>query len=128
MITTAVFQTETIESLRHQLGDAGGNLLDELIELYIEQAGDLVGQIEAAAAALDLSHLRALAHKLKGSTATMGGGRLASACERIGVDQPGASVARGAAQEVRAEYESLVQELGKYRLSLAEQSGQPRSG
>ena len=60
----------------------------DLIALYLVQGRELVGQIEAAGAAPDVIRLRAAAHKLKGSTATIGGDRLAAVCQRIEVVPP----------------------------------------
>src|SRR6478609_5884771 len=54
MSATAVLQITTIESLRHQLGDQGGDIVRGLIDLYLVQAAGLVDQICAAGAAADL--------------------------------------------------------------------------
>jgi HPt (histidine-containing phosphotransfer) domain-containing protein len=83
MSPAAVFQAATVESLCHQLGDSGPGLLGELIGLYLVQAHDLVGQIETAIADDDPPRRRAAAHKLRGSTATLGGDRLADVCLRL---------------------------------------------
>ncbi|HYI52859.1 MAG TPA: Hpt domain-containing protein [Microlunatus sp.] len=117
MPATTVFQAETMDSLRQQLGDRGGELVGELIGLYLVQGRDLVSQIEAAGAASDATRLVAAAHKLKGSTATLGGDRLAAVCQRI----EGASAeldVDSATSEVRREFEQLAAELVSYRSSL----------
>jgi len=124
MSATAVFRAETIESLRHQLGDRGGDLVTELISLYLVQAHDLVSQIEAAGAAPDLSLLRAVAHKLKGSSATLGGDRLAAACQRIEAAPLAELDVDRAIQQVRHEFEQLAAELAEYRSGLR---GKPSS-
>ncbi len=125
MTATAVFQTATIDSLRHQLGDSGPGLLGELIGLYLLQAQDLVGQIEDAVTSDDPPRRRSLAHKLRGSTATLGGVRLAAACLRletvpdvVRADPDGSAELTAAATELREEFAALAVELGDYRRSL----------
>ena len=122
MSATTVFRAETLDSLRRQLGDAGGDLVAELIALYLVQGRELVGQIEAAGTAPDLIGLRAAAHKLKGSTATLGGDRLAAVCQRIEV-APDTDLDVGTdfdtmTQQVRREFEQVAAELASYRSSL----------
>jgi PAS domain S-box-containing protein len=116
-----VFRTGTIDSLRRQLSERGGEVLGGLIERYLAQADDLVGQIVAAGAAPDLVLLKAAAHKLKGSTATMGGERLAAVCQRIEEAPPAELDVENATQEVRLEFELLAQELTRYRSTLLQQ-------
>ncbi|MET1007883.1 MAG: Hpt domain-containing protein [Propionibacteriaceae bacterium] len=128
--TTTVFRTETLDSLRRQLGDAGGDLVAELIALFLVQGRELVGQIETAGAAPDLIRLRAAAHKLKGSTATLGGDRLAAVCQRIETPPPAELDldVDGVAHEVRREFEQLAAELTHYRSSLPPKPGSPEAG
>lgn len=122
MSATAVFRAETMESLRGQLGDHGGRLVSELIALYVVQGRELVTQIEAAVAAPDPERLRAAAHKLRGSTATLGGDRLAAVCQQIEVRPPADLAVDDPPQQVRREFEQLVAELSRYRSAL---SGEP---
>lgn len=128
MHATPVFRTETLDSLRRQLGDAGGDLVAELIALFLVQGRDLVGQIETAEAAPDVLRLRAAAHKLKGSTATLGGDRLAAVCQRIETPQPAELDLEGVAHEVRREFEQLAAALTSYRSSLPAKPGSPEAG
>jgi len=128
MSATTVFRAGTLDSLRRQLGDAGGDLVAQLIALYLVQGRELVGQIEAAGAAPDLIGLRAAAHKLKGSTATLGGDRLAAVCQRIEAAPPAELDLDGVAHEVRREFEQLAAELTSYRSSLPAKSGSPEAG
>ena len=83
MSETTVFEPERIEKLRDQLGDEDGVLVREIIQLYLVQAWDLLAQMEVAAQHADEYQLRGLAHSLKGSTATVGGGRLAAVCDQL---------------------------------------------
>ena len=111
MSEMTVFQPDRIERLRDQLGDEDGVLVREIIHLYLVQAWDLLAQMEVAAQHSDEYQLRGLAHSLKGSTATVGGGRLAAVCDRI----EHASSAELASPEVwrsaQREFELLATEL-----------------
>lgn len=123
MRTTTVFRADTLDSLRRQLGDAGGDVVAELIGMYLVQGHELVAEIEGAGAAPDLLMLRAAAHKLKGSTATLGGDRLAAVCQRIEAAPPADLDVDGATREVRREFELLADELTRYRSSLSATPG-----
>jgi HPt (histidine-containing phosphotransfer) domain-containing protein len=111
MSEMTVFQPEVIGKLRDQLGDEDGVLVREIIQLYLVQAWDLLAQMEVAARHSDEYQLRGLAHSLKGSTATVGGDRLAAVCDHI----EHASSAELASPEVwlnaQREFELLVAEL-----------------
>ena len=119
MSEMTVFQPETIERLRDQLGDEDGVLVREIIQLYLVQAWDLLAQMEVAAQHSDEYQLRGLAHSLKGSTATVGGGRLAAVCDHL----EHASSAELASPEVwltaQREFELLAAELGNHYPLLA---------
>ena len=127
MSATTVFRAEMLDSLRRQLRDAGDDLVAELIALYLVQGLDLVGQIETAGTAPDPIHLRAAAHKLKGSTATLGGDRLAAVCQRIEVVPPAELDLDGVTQEVRREFEQLATELARYRSTLLAKPTSPEA-
>jgi HPt (histidine-containing phosphotransfer) domain-containing protein len=111
MSDQAVWQPEVIERLRSQLGDQDGVMIREIIQLYLVQAWDLLAQMEVAAQNGDEKSLRALAHSLKGSSATVGGGRLAGVCDRI---EHGSSAELGSAgiwRTAQQEFELLGTEL-----------------
>jgi HPt (histidine-containing phosphotransfer) domain-containing protein len=119
MAEASVFQGQVLEALRDQLGDEGGELVREILQRYLKQAQDLVAQIEIAGTSLEVDRLRALAHKLKGSTATLGGARLAAVCQRIELAQDADFDFPGAAQDVRREFELLAGELTLTLASLS---------
>jgi HPt (histidine-containing phosphotransfer) domain-containing protein len=122
MSATAVLQIATIESLRHQLGDQGGDIVRGLIDLYLVQAAGLVDQISAAGVAADLEQLRASAHKLRGSTATLGGDRLAGVCRQLEDTSPTELDVGRVTEELRRELAQLAAELAGYRSTLAAHS------
>jgi HPt (histidine-containing phosphotransfer) domain-containing protein len=119
MSEMTVWQPEVIEKLRKQLGDDDGVLVGEIIQLYLVEAWDLLAQMEVAGRHFNENQLRALAHSLKGSTATVGGGRLAAACDRI----EHASTAELGFPEVwqgaQREFELLAAELERHHPLLA---------
>jgi HPt (histidine-containing phosphotransfer) domain-containing protein len=114
-----VWQPEVMEKLRSQLGDEDGVLVREVIQLYLVQAWDLLAQMEVAARHSDEYQLRGLAHSLKGSTATVGGGQLAAVCDHI----EHASSAELSSPEVwlaaQREFELLAAELERHHPALA---------
>jgi HPt (histidine-containing phosphotransfer) domain-containing protein len=119
-----VWQPEVIEKLRDQLGDDDGVMVREIIKVYLVQARELLTQMKVAAQESDEYQLRGLAHSLKGSSATVGASRLATACDRI----EHASAAELASPEVCQcalhEFELVVAELERYRpLRRADSAG-----
>ena len=114
-----VWQPEVVEELRDQLGDEDGALMRQIIQLYLVQPWDLLAQMEVAARHSDEYQLRGLAHSLKGSTATVGGGRLAAVCDQI----EHASSAELGSPEVwlaaQREFELLAAELERHHPILA---------
>ena len=112
---TAVWQPEAIEKLRDQLGDEPGVLVREIISLYLVQARDLLAQMEVAARQSDEYPLRGMAHSLKGSTATVGGARLAAVCERIEHASSAELRCPDLVRSAQQEFERLAVELERYR-------------
>ena len=118
MSRTVVWRREVIATLREHLGDDDGSLVDEIFQLYLVQARDLLAQMEDAATRLDEDLLRALAHSLKGSTATVGGDQLAAVCQRL--ESEGCSERHQVLQSARQEFELLADEVAHhYRASGA---------
>jgi HPt (histidine-containing phosphotransfer) domain-containing protein len=108
-----------LDKLRSLLGDEDGVMVREIIQLYLVQAWDLLGQMEVAARNCDEGQLRALAHSLKGSTATVGGCRLAAVCDRI---EHGSSTDLSSPelrQDAQREFELLGTELERHYPLLA---------
>jgi HPt (histidine-containing phosphotransfer) domain-containing protein len=115
MSETTIWQPDAMETLRDQLGDEDGILVREIIQLYLVQARDLLAQMEVAARQADDYQLRGLAHSLKESTATVGGGRLAAACDQIEHASPAELGSPEVWPCVQREFELLAAELERYR-------------
>jgi HPt (histidine-containing phosphotransfer) domain-containing protein len=119
-----VWQAEAIENLRDQLGDDDGVMVREIIKVYLVQARELLAQMQVAARESDEYQLRGLAHSLKGSSATVGGGRLAAACDRLEHGSPAELASPQVCQSAMHEFELLAAELVRYRpLRRADSTG-----
>ena len=114
-----VWQPEVIEQLRRQLGDEDGTMVREIIQLYLVQGWTLLCQMEVAGRNLDEHQLRGLAHSLRGSSATVGGGRLAAACDQIEHASPTEITSPELWQRAQQEFHLLTAELERHFPVLA---------
>ena len=73
---------ELPEGLREALDADAKEIVDEILELYLQDSEPLTGEILAAHAAQDGDALGRLLHRLKGSSAQVGALRLSSVCLR----------------------------------------------
>ena len=77
------FDRAVLDRLREALGDDTGVFAARLIETFLRQGGELVLQLEQAARGDDVPVVSALAHKLKGSSGSVGGDRLVLLCDEL---------------------------------------------
>lgn len=77
------FDQSVIDSLRAIGQSSGKDLAGKVIELYLDQAPQLIEQIGEALADKNLDQLAAAAHTLKSSSANVGALLLASQCEML---------------------------------------------
>jgi len=75
-------RAQLLESLA-AMGEDPQDALSMLLELYLEDAPQLVKEIVQASALPDLDALRFAAHSLKSSSATLGAQRLAHLCRQL---------------------------------------------
>jgi len=75
-------RTQLLESLA-AMGEEPQDALSMLLELYLEDAPQLVKDIVQASALPDLDAVRFAAHSLKSSSATLGAQRLSSLCRQL---------------------------------------------
>ncbi len=75
-------RAQLLESL-NAMGDDPKSSLAMVLELYLEDAPQLVMAIQQASAQPDFDALRFAAHSLKSSSGTLGAKRLASLCQRL---------------------------------------------
>jgi HPt (histidine-containing phosphotransfer) domain-containing protein len=87
--TLAVLDQEVLDNLRDLPGDDGGNLLDELITLFAQEAPPRIAQLRSALLEGEAKRVMQVAHSLKGSSANLGATCMAGLCndlERRGHD------------------------------------------
>jgi HPt (histidine-containing phosphotransfer) domain-containing protein len=103
---------------RDDLHDRFGNdwpLLREVIDLFLSESRAMLAAIRAAMDAADDDALMNAAHKLKGSIASLSGGRARAAAwvfeRKAEAREPG---------DREADYESLAHELDRFEVALRE--------
>jgi HPt (histidine-containing phosphotransfer) domain-containing protein len=69
-----------LEGIRQVSEGSDEDLLEEVVTLYLEESVRLMDEMRRALSAGDASSLRRSAHNLKGSSANLGAGLLASLC------------------------------------------------
>lgn len=77
-----VLDTEAMEALKEELGH-DLELIQELIECYLEDSPQLIQTLQNALQSHDLVTLKRAAHTLKSSSATLGAIAFANLCERL---------------------------------------------
>jgi len=124
-------QSPRSDAVRPPLVDAGvlrniaaltrPDLLNSLIDLYLNHSPGLIAAVETAAAGMQTAALAEAVHTLKSSTANLGGARLAMAareCEVLlregGIAQVGPLIAR-----IRKEYKEFCVALARERSAHA---------
>src|SRR5215207_2539067 len=105
----AILQRETLDAIRELAGDTP-DLLEQIVQLYVQSAPALIAQMHAGFAACDMSAIRIAAHSLKSSSANVGAVDLAKMCgkleaaaraDTIGRDVPEASAIEAEYTEVK---------------------------
>jgi HPt (histidine-containing phosphotransfer) domain-containing protein len=99
-----VLDAAMIAQLRRDLDP---RMREQLVDAFRAQLGSCVAQLQRAIDAGDDAERRRLAHGLKGSSATMGAGRLQRLCERLGHGPRGADGAGDVARLQRLADEAL---------------------
>ena len=104
---------QTLDSLRALATDHTPDLLLQLVELFLDDAQQSITAMWTAVAEADAPQLRQLAHRLKGSSASLGAFALSHFCEEL--ERLARAGATGAAcpqiAQVRDEYARVAQAL-----------------
>jgi histidine phosphotransfer protein HptB len=66
-----------------ELTEGDEDLLRELIGLFKEESGELMGQLESAVTSGDCDSVRKAAHRLKGASASVGGVKIAATARML---------------------------------------------
>lgn len=100
---------------------AGGQIVDELIDLFAQHTPPLLAKLECALTNGDWETAHQIAHRLKGSSASIGGVRLAALCSDIdaalAAHKPQDAETLG--QYLGQEYEQLLAALDEQRIHWA---------
>jgi HPt (histidine-containing phosphotransfer) domain-containing protein len=80
---SAALDRQVLDGLREALGDVSGEFITGLVVVYETQAGELMAELADAAEDEDAQRLSSAAHSLKGSSAEVGGHRLAGLCAKL---------------------------------------------
>jgi HPt (histidine-containing phosphotransfer) domain-containing protein len=80
---SAALDRQVLDGLREALGDVSGEFITGLVVVYETQAGELMAELADAAEDEDAQRLSSAAHSLKGSSAEVGGDRLAELCAKL---------------------------------------------
>ncbi len=102
-------RTQLLESL-NAMGDDPKSALAMVLELYLEDAPQLVVSIVQSSARPDFDALRFSAHSLKSSSGTLGAQRLASLCQQMEFkarNSDGRNL-QGLSQQIKATYQETL--------------------
>ena len=80
---SAALDRQVLEGLREALGDVSGEFITGLVVVYETQAVELMAEMADAAEDADAQRLSSAAHSLNGSSAEVGGHRLAGLCAKL---------------------------------------------
>ena len=118
-VPTAAINMKLLNQLRELDPSGGLGLARKILRIYLDSAGDLVGQIEQAIATGDAEALRRAAHSLKSSSANVGAETLSGLFKQL--EELGREGKLDEASSVvdvtRREYDQAVKEI---RLLLAD--------
>jgi HPt (histidine-containing phosphotransfer) domain-containing protein len=84
--TEATIDREVLDGIRMMGPDDAPEFVEALIDQFVQEASFEVGLLREAARRHDSDVLRAAAHRLKGSSLTMGAKRLAELCRQLEED------------------------------------------
>jgi len=116
-LSMTILQREAIDAIRELAGDTP-DLLNQIVQMYLETAPALIVKLRAALAASDLTGVRSAAHSLKSSSANLGAVQLAQLCSKLEAaaragslagDLPDATQVEKAYEQARA---ALIEETG----------------
>ncbi|MCD4672068.1 MAG: response regulator [Anaerolineaceae bacterium] len=104
-----VIDQQLITQFIEEFGDNGLEILQELIELFLEEAPKDMQKMRQALDAQDIEKLRIAAHTLKGSSGHLGARKLSRVCKDLGMAarQGDLSSAPELCQQVEDDYEQL---------------------
>jgi HPt (histidine-containing phosphotransfer) domain-containing protein len=108
------FDRAVLDRLRVALGDDTGVFAARLIQTFLRQGRELTVELEQAARNGDVPAVSALAHKLKGSSGSVGGDRLSLLCDELEHWEDGVATLGGKITSVQEAVQVLGLELASY--------------
>ena len=111
---TRSFDRAVLDRLRAALGDDTGVFAARVIQTFLRQGSELVTELEQAARDGDVQVVSALAHKLKGSSGSVGGERLVVLCDELEHWDLGAADLGGKVGSLAEAVQVLNRELSSY--------------
>jgi len=118
---TAALDAEVINSLRQLQKQGSGDIGDELIDLFLKEAPERLAAIRRAVEQDDPRALVRAAHRLKGSSATLGARPLAELCAQL--EQRGRANAAAGAEALLVGLEGEFGRVGR-ALNAARRGGE----
>lgn len=103
-----------LQELMEGLDDPDGQFVSGLAGVFERQAAELLAELEDAAHHADLPRVGRAAHSLKGSSATVGGTRLAAMCAALERWEGPTGELPARVVDIAAELAQLRRELGEY--------------
>ncbi len=112
----AILDDSVLNDLRELDPDGSGGFLKQIVGVFEEQTVEILEALRAAATANDLVTLGNLAHKLKGSSRTVGAAELGNLCESLERD-----ARQGEMPDASERLDGLVEACSRARTALNEQ-------
>jgi HPt (histidine-containing phosphotransfer) domain-containing protein len=112
-VADAAVDRAVLAGFAEQLGEAGEEVLREVVAVYLEDTPALIDAMRAAASTGDLDVLDRSAHTLKSSSAVVGAMELSALCQRLEADARG-----GAVPDAPGRVEAVASAFDRARLEL----------
>jgi PAS domain S-box-containing protein len=107
-----VLDHELLETWRSLSNSSNEDFLAEIIEMFLCNTPKMIHELQEAVALGDYAKLKALAHKMKGSSANLGACRLAMVCSDLEQDaQPSEKPLEPMLQLLQSEYDLVSRRL-----------------
>jgi len=119
--TEPILSLEVLEEFRTAMGDEGAAMLAELVELFFEDAPQLLETLRSSLAAGDVEKAQRAVHTLKGTSASLGATHLSQLCAELEAALRAGS--SGELQEMLAQVEAAYAQAKPALRALVAESG-----
>jgi len=109
----AAVNLKDLDAIRALQGDQGGDLLQQVIRLYLDSSVELLREMEKAHGENDAPSLQRAVHTLKSSSASVGARKLAELCKELEIEvrETGITMGRDRILAVETEFDRAKSEL-----------------